>query len=137
MVPYIGQLRARLLARFHVQIEVTFRDGEIETPAALPIKGTVVRVFRGVGAIGVGDEVAFSVEVARPEDDIPCGPSFMLYENFMRASHMEAFLNGNPPDCELALDECIALDNPTPRPQLRSSRAEYFTELVKWELDGL
>ena len=136
MVPYHGQLRARLLARFHVQIEVSFREGEIKTPAEVPVTGKVVRVFRG--AIRVGDEITFSVHVMRPgdQDRMWCGPSFLEYETFMHASHIEAFLNGNPPNCELALDEYVVLENPTARPQLSSSRAEYLMELAKWELDG-
>src|SRR5688500_5709967 len=97
-VPYIGHLRARVRARFHVQIEVTSRESNIETAAAVPITGRVVRVFRG--AISVGDEITFSVHVMRTGDDIwlrpslmMIGPSFMPYETFIRTSHMEAFLN--------------------------------------------
>jgi hypothetical protein len=134
-VPYIGQLKARLEARFHVQIEITFREADFATPAEVPITGRVVSVFRG--AISVGDEITFSVHVTRPEDDWDMrliGPTYMLYETFMRASYIEAFLNGDPPICELALDEYVVLDNPTPLPQLRSSRVEYLAELAKWKL---
>lgn len=133
-VPYIGHLGARLRARFHVQLQVTYREAEFQTPAPVPVRGCVVRVFRGGGAIRVGDEITFSVHVSRRGDDIWTGPSFMLYETFMRASHMEVFLNGSPPHCEVALDECIALDHPTRRPQMKASRVEYFIEWVKWRL---
>jgi hypothetical protein len=32
-------------------------------------------------------------------DEIPLGPSFMLYEKFLSMRYMEAFLNGVPPRC--------------------------------------
>jgi len=132
-VPYVGLLAARLRARFHVQVRVTHREPEFRTPAAVPVKGCVVRVFRGGAALSVGDEIGFSVHVYRSGDDIWTGPSFMLYESFMSRNHMEVFLNGNPPHCEVALDECIALDHPTRKPRLRASRLEYFIELLKWK----
>ena len=132
-VPYLGHLAARLRARFHVQVQVTHLEAVSQTPAAVPVKGRVVRVFRSGGTLRVGEEVMFSVHVCRPGDNIWPGPSFMLYETFMRANHMEVFLNGHPPRCEVALDECIALDRPTRRPRLRASRLAYLVELVKWK----
>jgi hypothetical protein len=132
-VPYHSHLGARLRARFHVQVQITDREAEPGTPAAVPVKGRVVRVFRSDGALNVGDEVLFSVHVRRKGDDIWPGPSFMLYETFANANHMELFLDGNPPQCEVLLDECIALDGPTRRPRLRASRLEYLIELVRWK----
>jgi hypothetical protein len=132
-VPYLGHLAARLQSRFHAQVQVTHPDAVFQTPAAVPVKGRVVRVFRNSGTLRVGDEVTFSVHVCRPGDVIWPGPSFMLYETFMRANHMEVFLNGQPPRCEVARDECIALDRPTRIPQLRASWLAYLVELVKWK----
>jgi hypothetical protein len=83
----------------------------------------------------VGDEVTFSVHVYRPGDDIWPGPRFMLYEDFIRLDHLEAFLNGKPPEGKLALDEFVAIDSPTrqPRPRLRASWPAYWVEFIKWK----
>jgi hypothetical protein len=133
-VPYVGHLAARLKARFHVQVEFSHMSVNLSTPATVPIKGRVVRVFRRWGTLRVGDEVMFSVHVCRSGDDIWPGPDFMLYEDFIQTNYLEVYLNGNPPKCEVALDECVAIDRPTHRPQLRSSLLAYLVELVKWKL---
>src|SRR5260370_23217472 len=129
-IPYIGHLAARLGARFHVQLEVT-PSTVLQTPALVPLNGRVVRVFRSDGTLSVGDQVCFSVHVARQGDDIWTGPSFMSYEAFVCANHVEAFLNGDPPECEAAADECIALDRATRRPRLKASRLAYIVELLR------
>jgi hypothetical protein len=46
----------------------------------------------------------------------------MLYEKLFTAGYIEAFLNGTPPRCEIALDECMILSAPTPRPRSVSLR---------------
>ena len=132
-VPHIGHLAARLRARFHAQVQVEHKGANLKTPAAVPVKGRVVRVFRSGGALKVGDEVEFSVHVFRPGDDFWPGPTFMTYETFMQATHMEVYLNGNPPRCEVSLDECVTIEAPSRRPQLKSSRFAYVVELVKWK----
>jgi hypothetical protein len=132
-VPYIGHLRARLRARFHVQAQVSHSGAEFRTPAAIPVKGRIVRVFRSGGALRVGDEVMFSVNVCRPNDEIPPGPAFMPYETFIRATHMEVYLNGEPPMCEVALDERVAIDGLSRAPWLRASWFAYVVELIRWK----
>ena len=132
-VPHIGRLAARLRARFHAQVQVEHKAGTHQTPGAVPVKGRVVRVFRSGGALKVGDEVQFSVHVYRPGDDIWEGPAFMRYDTFMQAKYMEVYLNGNPPQCEVALDECVTIEAPSRRPQVKSSRVAYGIELVKWK----
>ena len=81
-VPHIGHLAARLRARCHAQVQVEHTSANPKTPAAVPVKGRVVRVFRSGGALKIGDEVEFSVHVCRPGDDIWPGPTFMRYETF-------------------------------------------------------
>jgi hypothetical protein len=132
-VPHIGHLAARLRARFHAQVQVQHTSANPKTPGAVPVKGRVVRVFRSGGALKVGDEVEFSVHVCRRGDDFWEGPSFMPYETFMEATYMEVYLNGNPPRCEVALDEHVTIETPTRRPQLKSSRFAYVVESLKWK----
>jgi hypothetical protein len=73
--------------------------------------------FEADRTLKVGDEGSFSVLVCRLGDDIPTGPSFMLYDTFMRGNLFEVFLNGVPPDCRVALGECVAVDHLTRSPE--------------------
>jgi hypothetical protein len=133
-LPLISHLAARLRARMHVQVELTLIPSDFQTPAAVPVGGNVVRIFRGPSTLTVGRHVQFSVYVARHLDDIWPGPSFVPYDRFCAARLMEVFLNGSLPVCQVALDEHLILDAPTTTPQLRASRLEYVVELVKWKL---
>ena len=133
-VPYFGRLAARLGARFHVQVELVKPHAEFQTPAAQPVEGRVVRVFRGKGRLLLGQQVTFAVHVCRRGDRIWPGTSFMSYEDFVRARYMEVFLNGAPPGCVVALDEVSIVDRPSRRPQLRSSRVAYYLALLRWKL---
>ena len=130
-VAYVGELRSRLSARFHVQIELTRAPSGFQTPAAVYVDGRVVRLFRGDSSLSIGDKLTFEVNVCRRGDRLPLGPSFMLYDTFLAARYLEAFLNGSPPHCHLALDQCVALSDPTRRPHLRSSRVAYMVEMLR------
>jgi hypothetical protein len=125
-VPYIGHLEARLRARFHVQVQVSYSGAEPRTRAAVPVQGHVVRVFRSGGALHVGDEVRFSVNVRPSGERIMPGLTFMPYDTFIRANYMEVYLDGSPPECEVPLDECVVIDAPTRSPQLRASWFVYW-----------
>ena len=133
-VPYLGHLAARRGARFHAQVELVKPQAELQTPAALPVEGRVVRVFRGKGGLSLGQQVTFSVHVCRRGDNIWPGPKFMRYEDFTGARYMEVFLNGAPPGCEVALDEVSIVERPSRRPQLRASRVAYYVALLRWKL---
>jgi hypothetical protein len=131
-VPYICHLAARLHARFHVQVELIRSGAAPQTPAAIPTKARVVRVFRGNGAINVGDEIMFSVHVAGRNGEVWEDFCFLPYETYIQATYMEVFLNGEPPRCEVAQDECIPLVSSTRTPRLRSSRIAYMVEYLRW-----
>lgn len=133
-VPFHGHLRARLKARFHVQVQLEQPGADFETPAVVPVRGRVVRVFRGGRALRVGDEVRFSVTVFRRGGPVWPGAGFMWYDEFIRTTYMEAYLNGDPPACELPLHECTAIDGPTFWARLRASRLLYWIVLLHWKL---
>ena len=99
-----------------------------------PVAGQVVRVFRSDGSLSLGQDVTFAVNVCQRGDRIVPGPSFLFYDNFIRASHMEVFLEGSPPKCKVAMDECIVLEAPTTRPQIPASRLKYLFFLLIWKL---
>jgi hypothetical protein len=49
------------------------------------------------------------------------------------ATHMEVYLNGEPPVCEVALDEVIAIDGVSRAPWLRASWFAYVIALIRWK----
>lgn len=133
-VPWTGRVRARLAARLHVQIRLATIPAVERTPTSVPIVGHVVRVFRGGPAVRVGDEVRFPLFVGRWDDEPMPGLTPMSYESLVKATHLEAYLNGSPPACELALNECIVIDGPTLLARLRASRLEYLLALIAHRL---
>jgi hypothetical protein len=118
MISYDGILDARFHARFHVQVELTSVPSDFQTPAAIPVEGRVVRIFRGDSGLAIGDKLAFGINVCRRGDAIPIGSSYMSYENFLSGRYMEVFLNGFPPAVH-AIDG-VVLSAPTRRPRLQS-----------------
>jgi hypothetical protein len=138
-VPRIAHMAARLRARFHVQVRLEARPGaDIRTPATVAVSGRVVRVFRGEPALRVGDEVRFSVHLYRKGDELwPGAARFTLCDDFMRMTHVEAYLNGDPPDCEVPLDAWVAVDGPTREATIRTSRWTYLVALIKWHFPRL
>jgi hypothetical protein len=110
-IPFEGRVHARRTAPFHVQLELT------HVPADCPndevdIEGCVVRVFRGDALLQLGDVVSFRIWVVRNGGE-PTGPAFVYYDALVMASHVEAYLRGTPPRCELAAYEFTLLHAPT------------------------
>jgi hypothetical protein len=131
-IPYVAELHARLRARFHVQLELTYLPSEFQTPTAITVEGFVIHVFRGGSSLSLGDKLTFDVNVCRRGDLIPpFGPTYQLYDKFLRARYVETFLNGTPPRCGVAVDFMI-LSAPTRKPLLQGSRLAYMLERLKW-----
>ena len=115
-MPAPAYLERRLRARYHVQVELAYTP-VTDTPTYAPVAGCVRRVFRGDERLGLGDEVHFSVAVRRPEDSIrPGGDLWMDLRAFEAAKYMEVFLNGTPPDCELADYRSFVIAGPSDAP---------------------
>src|SRR5262245_13880921 len=94
-----GRVKARQDAPVHVQLELT------SVPARCPdgdasIHGRVVTVFRGQELVAPGSMVEFTIWVCRPGDE-PTGPAFVYYDRLVGATHMELYLYGSPPNCDL------------------------------------
>jgi hypothetical protein len=116
-------LEARHTARFHVQVEILAVAGPDQTPGDAAVTARVVRVFRG--DLAVGDEIRYAEAVIRPADweenfeQIPIGGTvWKEYDAVHRAKYAEAFLNGTPPDLELALWQSWLIDAPTDAPRM-------------------
>jgi hypothetical protein len=65
MVPYITVLKARLSARFHVQVELTRVPQDFQTPAAIPVEGCVLQIFRGDSSLSLGDKLIFEIHICQ------------------------------------------------------------------------
>jgi hypothetical protein len=117
--------QARHEARFHLQVAVRAVEPNVRTPGDAAVETEVVRVFRGGDAIGVGDTVRFVVSVLSPRnmwDEVPVGGTIWTdYAALTRASHIEVFLNGDPPECEVALWQLEIIPAATTQPTLRGS----------------
>jgi len=58
----------------------------------------------------------------------------MQCDTLLRATHLEVYLNGSPPACELVLGECIVIGGPTFFARLRASRLSYLMARLWWHL---
>jgi hypothetical protein len=118
------RLRARRDARFHVQVGLEQVPINVLTPAEVPVEGRVIRIFRGDGRLALGDRVTFTVPVCREGDEAPPGSAYLRYDDLVRATHMEAYLNGQPRHCEVPLDECTILTGPREEPSMTVAELE-------------
>src|ERR1700676_118831 len=112
-----GRINARTTTPYHVQLQLEGKSEPSRSPSEVVLQGRVVRIFRGDGRLGSGDCVAFKLWVCPPGDD-PTGPALIYYEPFMQATHIEAYLHGTPPNCQLAAYEFEALSGPTDEPMM-------------------
>jgi len=95
-----GRVRARKDAPYHVQLELENNQEVQGLPVQTQVEGRVIRVFRSDGRLVSGDHVTFDIWLCQKGDE-PTGPAYIYYEQFLRASHMEVYLLGDPPECTL------------------------------------
>jgi len=130
-VPFITHLRARLHARFHVQLQLD----EIPEPAGggtpVTLEGRIVRAFRTHDGMAVGDLVRFPVRLLADDDVAPFDGVFVRYRELAASRHVEAFLNGHPPAFEIELDEILVIPGPSDVPYMEASRLQYVLELIR------
>jgi len=112
-----GRLKWRITAPYHVQLQLDQEAEPLRVPSTILVQGTVVRVFRSDSRLRCGDRVGFKIWVCQPGDE-PTGPAFVYYDQFMQASHVEAYLHGDPPNCELAAYEFALISAPTDQPTM-------------------
>lgn len=123
MMPPPAYPEARLRALYHLQVEVTEAPNPEQTPAPVGVQSVVRRVFRTDGHISVGDAVCFDVWVSGEGDsilDLPLGPLIVMSLRALRNSmYLEVFLNGTPPQCHLAADQCASIYELLDTPHMR------------------
>jgi hypothetical protein len=122
MLPSDFYLVARHEARFHVQVRLDHVADVARTPCFAAVDTTVVRVFRDGDTLKPGDEITFGIAVTRPGDEIPAsGIVWKAHSTLVEARYAEVFLNGTPPDYEIALSNCTLIEEPTDKAQMRGS----------------
>ena len=117
MIGLEGSIRARQNAPFHVEIELEERWHEPSDFESISVHGRVVRVFRGDGRLTPDDEVKFTLWVCQPGNE-PTSPAYAYQDDFRRATHMEVYLSGSPPNCEIAAYEFVLLGAPSEKPRM-------------------
>ncbi len=112
---------ARQRALFHGQVRILTVATEVRTPGQASVEAGIVKIFRGPPPFLPGAEVRFDVSVLsgdEPLEQIPLGGTIWTNLTALRAaSYLEVFLNGNPPECEIALWQQRIIDQPSDRPQ--------------------
>jgi hypothetical protein len=109
---------ARIDSRYHVQVKL-LRMVIGQTPSEVPLHGIVVRVFRGGENLNVGSEIQFSVDVISNKDEPRFGDEvWQVKESIEKAKYMEAFLDGNPPQCKVAAWQSFIINAPSDTPQI-------------------
>lgn len=59
----------------------------------------------------------FTLWVCQPGNE-PTGPAYAYRDDFVHATHMEVYLSGSPPNCEIAAYEFILLGSPSEKPRM-------------------
>jgi len=112
-----GLLRARIKAPFHVQAELLKSQIQVKPDSFVEIQGRVVRVFRRDRRLKLGDHISFRLFVRRSGRPPLTGVAPVEENEFMKATHIEAYLDGSPPKCRLTY-EFTLLNGPTKRPKM-------------------
>lgn len=113
---------ARHEARYHVLVEVLAAIPPDRTPGEVRVEGRVVELFRSDGLLRAGDKVRFTESVTRPSDSrdtIPIGGTrWKDHDDVLGARFIEAFLNGDPPGCRVALWQSQVVPAPAGAPRM-------------------
>ena len=118
------RLHGRRVAPFHIQIEILKGSTQPRVASEVEIHGRIVRTFRTDGRLKSGDNISFdNLWVCRPGDE-PTGPAYVYYDDFIQATHMEVYLDGNPPKCKLAAYEFTLLHGASDEPVMSVAQLE-------------
>lgn len=114
--------QARDEAQLHVQVELLekpqYLDGDNENFSLL---GKIIRIFRGSQYCHVGQVVNFNAAVKASSDCYCSGVLWLNHQDFLQNDFMEVFLNGQPPECAVALYQYELIAAPTEHSTISSS----------------
>jgi hypothetical protein len=127
MLPPQTYEKARKYARLHVQIELDPLGKKVEKACEnFPITGKIVRVFRGQRICQVGNSVKFDVAVLNSLE-VPCsGILWLHYSDLLCNRYMEAYLNGKPPKCSVAMYQYKLIEAPSEYPIFSSPSRKWW-----------
>jgi hypothetical protein len=118
--------QARRDATFHVQVELNEISSTADTPGEISVCAKVVQIFRARKPLRRGEAVKFGVAVNRPGDELPAGGTLWIdYDNLASHCFLEVFLNGDPPNCTVALWQYQLIDSPSKEPTMGASKDPY------------
>jgi len=121
-------------------LELEKSEGLIREQKGGMVQGRAIRVFRTDGRLAVGGEVAFRLCVCQPGEE-PTGEAYIHCDDLMRATYIEAYLWGIPPELEIAAQEFGVIDEPSEHPSLTVEELENWLDRfnnpdprsIKWE----
>ena len=113
--------QAQYESQYHLQVELDkncrANDADFRSnhEGRLGVRGKVMRIFRGDRELSLGDVVTFNVSIRKEE--IPLYGSRTIWaKQFDEAEFMEVFLDGEPPDLQVAQDCFYLIAEITPEP---------------------
>ena len=113
--------RARKNAQLHVQVEMDPINQKVEKDCEnFSITGKIVRIFRGYRVCRIGDPVNFNVAIKVSSNYCPSGILWLGFSDLFYNNYMEVYLNGNLPNCNVALYQYKLLETPTEDPVIPS-----------------
>lgn len=122
MLPAETYLEARRTARFHAQLRLSGVILPARLPGVARVDADVCRVFRGDVALQHVGRASFDVAVYDEAGSIEPGPEIRLpVSALVEGRVLEAFLNGDPPLCELASWQVKPIPAPTERAVMSDS----------------
>lgn len=114
----IQRLRARREATYHVQVKIISLGAAPPTVGEIVVQGRITRVFRTNNRLKEGDSISFALPVLREGGHHPPGRDYFLHSHLVEATHLEAYLDGEPPHCEVCMDECSVIPGPSTSPTM-------------------
>jgi hypothetical protein len=136
-IHFKGRIHWRKTAPYHLQLELDQKAIQLELAKEYQhwdgsrIECRVVRLFRSNKGLTIDDRVSFRIFVCEPGLE-PTGPAYIYKKDLVQTTFMEAYLHGEPPECQLAAYEFEILKNgPTKKPvmsvgQLKKSMKRWW-----------
>lgn len=120
MLPASHYRAARRAAAIHAQFSIEHMGPIARTPGYVSVQARALHVFRGGKLLSAGDTVEFGVPVTQPGDEIPfSGTIWNALETLRDSPVIEAYLDGAPPRCSVALSQLSLLEASTPYPVMK------------------
>ena len=113
MLPPENYLEVRKLARFHLQLTILTVSLPASTPGIARVIAQVETILRGDDSLSRGSHIAIEIGIARKDDPLPESPDmWILAEKVTPGLWLEAYLNGEPPNCSIVASQVSPIEAP-------------------------